>query len=222
MGGSSRASTVQIDPDRVLTPYERCVEVVTGLIITLSVVGSVSVISNNPAGRTALLVAILGCNVAWGVVDAALYLISQRLARARTALVISAVAGSTAEDGRTLLGRVLPEPLAAVLTPDDLETLRGKIAGLRPQDSTLSGRDWRGAAGVFLDVVLGSVPVALPFALPLGARQAVHVSFAVALLMLLALGLVMGRFAGINPWRSAGVLVALGAALVAVVILLGG
>jgi hypothetical protein len=36
------------------------------------------------------------------------------------------------------------------------------------------------------------------------------------------LGLVMGRYAGISAWRSAGVLVALGAALVGVVILLGG
>jgi VIT1/CCC1 family predicted Fe2+/Mn2+ transporter len=216
------SSIVHLDHPGALTPYERCVEVVTGLILTLSVAGSVSVISNDFEGRSALLGAILGCNVAWGAVDAALYLISQRLQRGRTALLIAAIASSPAEHGRQLLGGLLPDPVTAEMTADELEALRKRLALVRPRSTKVSAADMRGALTVFLDVVIGSLPVAFPFVIPLPARAAVHLSYAIALVMLLGLGVVMGRYAGINLWRSAGVLVGLGAALVAVVILLGG
>jgi hypothetical protein len=215
-------SAVPMDPVGVLTPYERCSELVTGLILTLSVAGSVSVTTGDGDGRSALLLAILGCNAAWGAVDAALYLLSQRFQRSRRSLLISAIASSSTEEGRLLLGRLLPDSVAAQLSADEIEGLRRKIAGVRLSRERLSSEDWRGAAAIFFIVVLGSFPVALPFALPLEPRVAVRVSYGIALLMLLALGIAMGRYAGINPWRSAGILVGLGSAMVAVVILLGG
>jgi hypothetical protein len=110
-----RRAILFMDSETPLTPYERCVELVTGLVLTLSVAGSVSVISNDPEGRLALLLAILGCNVAWGAVDAILYLLSQRLQRARTALLISSIASADAADSFGVLGALGTALVAVVI-----------------------------------------------------------------------------------------------------------
>ena len=59
---------------RVLEPVERISEVLFGLIMVLTFTGSLSAAK---AGRTevrTMLIGAIGCNLAWGLIDAIIYL----------------------------------------------------------------------------------------------------------------------------------------------------
>src|SRR4029077_7905920 len=59
---------------RVLLPHERIAEVLFGLIMCLTVTGSVSVATVNRDEIDAMLIGALGCNVAWGIIHGVLCL----------------------------------------------------------------------------------------------------------------------------------------------------
>jgi len=79
-----------------------------------------------------------------------------------------------------------------------------------------------GALGVFLIVVLSTLPVVVPFMLFSEAMLAMRVSNAVALQTLFACGIVLGRYTGGYPWRPGLAMAAIGVVLVAVTMALGG
>src|SRR6187455_1841395 len=58
---------------RVLEPSERVAEVLFGLIMVLTFTGSLSVAEADRAEVRTMLIGALGCNFAWGVIDAILY-----------------------------------------------------------------------------------------------------------------------------------------------------
>ena len=58
----------------VLDPNERIAEVLFGLIMVLTFTGSLSVAEADRAEVRTMLIGALGCNLAWGVIDAVLYL----------------------------------------------------------------------------------------------------------------------------------------------------
>ena len=59
---------------RILDPLERTSEILFGVIMVLTFTSSISVAESGHAETREVLVAALGCNVAWGIVDAAFYL----------------------------------------------------------------------------------------------------------------------------------------------------
>ncbi|MCC6333964.1 MAG: VIT1/CCC1 transporter family protein [Myxococcales bacterium] len=207
-----------------VSPYERFSELVFGLIMTLSVTGSLAVASELPGGTREMLVAAVGCNIAWGLVDAVMYLLNQLLERSRNRLLVAAMAASTQEESRKVLLDVLPGPLGSVLTVEELSALRQKlIDGRFPAASQrLTRDDFLAALGIFLWVAVGTLPVALPFAFLQDLYVAMRVSNGIALLLLFVLGLMVGRYSGTRPILSGGVLLLLGVALVSAVIALGG
>ncbi len=69
----------------VLDPVDRISEILFGLIMVLTFTGSISVATDGRAEIKELLWASLGCNLAWGIVDAVMYLMSTSFRkRART------------------------------------------------------------------------------------------------------------------------------------------
>ncbi|MEW5738711.1 MAG: hypothetical protein AB1938_07275 [Myxococcota bacterium] len=208
----------------IVSPYDRFSELVFGLIMTLSVTGSLAVASELPGGSRELLVAAVGCNIAWGLVDAVMYLLNALLERSRNRLLVAAMAASSPEESRKILLDALPGPLGAVLTVDELNALRQKlIDGRFPAASRrLTREDLLGSVGIFLWVAVGTLPVSLPFAFIADVYVAMRVSNGIALVMLFVLGFMVGRYSGMRPWLSGGVLLLLGIALVGAVIALGG
>jgi len=91
-----------------------------------------------------------------------------------------------------------------------------------PARARLSGSDWRGAFGVFLLVVLSTFPVVVPFIVMQNATRALRVSNAIAVAMLFVAGVAYGRSVGWHPWAVGVAMVALGSALVALTMALGG
>ena len=59
---------------RVLDPIDRISEVLFGLIMVLTFTGSLSVAEAGRDDVRTMLIGALGCNLAWGIIDAMLYL----------------------------------------------------------------------------------------------------------------------------------------------------
>ena len=114
--------------------------------------------------------------------------------------------------------------MASVLPQEQLDLVRQKLlqAAEPPARPRLAKDDWLGALGICLLVFLSTFPVAIPFLFIDDARLALRVSNAVAIAMLFLCGYAFGRYAGLRPWATGLGMVAIGGALVAITIALGG
>jgi VIT1/CCC1 family predicted Fe2+/Mn2+ transporter len=210
---------------RVLEPYDRISEVLFGLIMVLTFTGSLSVAEAGREDVRIMLVGALGCNIAWGIIDAILYLMGCLAEKGRSLMTLLAVRQATdAQKAQRLLADALPPSLAQVMQPAELEAMRLRLREL-PEPATparLDHSDWRGAVGVFLLVFLSTFPVAVPFIFIHDTWQAMRVSNAVAIVMLFGTGFAYGRCVGRSPWMFGVAMVILGAVLVAITMALGG
>jgi hypothetical protein len=213
-------------PGRVLDPDERVAEVLFGLIMVLTFTGSLSVAEAGHEDVRAMLVAALGCNIAWGVIDGVLYLMGAFAGKGRSLAVYRAVRDATdPQRAQQLITEALPPVVASALGPAELQAVHRRVLELPdpPPGATLSKHDWVGAAGVFLLVFLSTFPVAIPFLFMSDAARALRVSNAIAVAMLFACGYAFARITGARPpWLLGISMVVLGATLVALTMALGG
>ena len=209
---------------RVLDPIDRASEVVFGLLMALTFTGSLSVATAGGEEVRTMMAAALGCNLAWGLADAVMYLVGIATERARGATLLARLRVTTdARAAHDLIADVLPSRVQAAAGPDVLETLRQQLLAADAPTHPLLGRDdFLGALGVFLLVVLATFPVVIPFAVFDSTPVALRVSNAVALVMLFASGWALGRYAGANAWLGGIVMTALGVLLVGTIMALGG
>ena len=210
---------------RVLDPIDRVSEILFGLFMVLTFTGTLSVASAGRDDVREMMVAAIGCNLAWGFVDGVMYVLRSLVARGRQARLVRAVQGAAQpEAARRLIGREIGE-LAAALDSAGLERVRQWIVA-RPTPAAgragITRGDLRGALAVFLLVFLSTFPVVLPFIFIADPALAKRVSAAVAVAMLFLCGVAWGRYADLRPWRTGIVMVLLGLAVESVVIALGG
>jgi len=219
---SAKTST---EREHVLDPIERLSEILFGLIMVLSFTGSIAVASAERDDVREVLIGAIGCNLAWGLVDAVMYLLTILIERGRNLSIGPAVRASRdPEHGRQLLMEALPDPLDKLFESSAIESARQKLSALPslPQRPRLRRRDWLGAAGVCLLVFLSTFPVVLPFLFFSHVHLAMRISNGVAIVMLYAAGHGLGRYAGLGPVRTGLVMAALGFTLAVVTIALGG
>ncbi len=195
-----------------------------GLVMALTITGSASVVASSQGEVRSMLVDVIGCNLAWGIVDALMYLFSQLVERNRGVHLFQSVrAERDPARARSLIAERLPPMLVENLSEGELVELHRRVAAIRePPRSGLTGRDLLGALGVFLIVFLSTLPVAVPFMLPLEPRVALRASNGVALILLFVLGWRMARHVGGRPLLTGLAAAAVGAFLVIVTIALGG
>src|SRR6185295_18122662 len=151
---------------RVLDPMSRVSEVLFGLIMVLTFTGSLSVATAGHAEVREMLVGALGCNLAWGVIDALFYLLGILAEKGRALATFRRLrAAADPREGQRVVADALPPLVASVLDPSQLEAVRARLSALPepPDRPRLGSEDWRGAVGVFLLVVLSTFPVAIPF-----------------------------------------------------------
>lgn len=209
----------------VLSPVDRVSELLFGLFMALSFVGAVSVAESGREDIRKMFAAALGCNLAWGLVDAVMYLVRTVTDRGRwLTLVRSVRATADAESGRRLISDALSRVGAKFMMEAELEAVRGRILALAsvPARPVLLKDDLLAAIAIFLLVVASTFPVVLPFMLMQDVGIAKAVSRAIALAMLFVGGLALGRYAGYGSWRVGFTMVGLGIALVAAIMALGG
>jgi hypothetical protein len=219
------SATVNEGSDTALDPVYRASEVIFGLLMAMSFIGSISVATDGREEVRTLLIAALGCNLAWGLVDAVMHLVATKTQKRRNHVMLEKLsAGKDAAQGRALLADEMPGPLAASIGEDGLEQLRQKLAGQSMPTSRprLTGRDFGDAIVVFFLVVLSTFPLVVPFMLTDDTARALLWSRLVAVGMLFIAGATLARYSGGNPWLNGIVMATLGALLMAAIMALGG
>ena len=211
--------------ERVLDPVHRVSEVIFGLLMALSFTGALSVATAGREEIRTVMFTALGCNLAWGLVDAVMYLVQTLTERTRNFTLMRRVRSVVApQEAHAIIADAMPGHLGSVINAEGLEEIRRRLAALPepPARGRLGRDDYVGALGVFLLVVLATFPVVVPFMLFAETAVAMRVSNGVALATLFLAGYRLARYSGGSPWRSGLAMAAIGAALVAAIMALGG
>jgi hypothetical protein len=221
--GLSRQDDVETR-EPVLDTVERVSELCFGLFMALTFVGAVSVATaGEDAGRKMLYTA-LGCNLAWGLADAMMYLVRTLANRGRRlTLALTVKNEPDAATGVRALRNALSKPMKSLVADTELEFIRARIVATSlPRRPRLLFKDYIGAVGIFVIVVLSTFPVALPFVVFRDVSTALIVSRALTLAMLFGSGIALGRHAGFGGWSAGFAMMTLGVALTIAIIALGG
>ncbi|MDF3932243.1 hypothetical protein [Pseudomonas citronellolis] len=210
--------------DEVTSPFDRISEATYGVIMTLTIVSVLSAAGG--ASREGMIAAALGCNLAWGLVDALMLLVRLRVERLHRHNRFAALRREDAEAGfRAGLEEFLPGAL--------LDRLDGKeIWGLRQQLlASHLGRERPPAAGIE-DYLAALLVVALvffstfPLVLPLwwlaDPQLALRSAQFIGVLMLALLGWLLSRWAGDRSPLGALGFTALGVGMILLCVALGG
>jgi VIT1/CCC1 family predicted Fe2+/Mn2+ transporter len=214
-----------VEREQVLDPAERLSEVLFGLIMALSFTGSLSAATAGHEEVRTMLFGAIGCNVAWGIVDAVMYVMGNLMERGRGIATLNAVRrAADAEHAHRAIGAALPPLVTGVLQEVDLELMRQRLLTLPepPPRSQVTAKDMRGAVSVFILVFLSTFPLVVPFILMHEPVRALRVSNGIAIAMLFLVGWSLGRCTGHRPLWMGLSMVAIGAVLVSITIALGG
>ena len=211
--------------ERALDPIARVSEVLFGLIMALTFTGTLSAATADREEVRTLLVGVIGCNIAWGLVDAVMFPMSALTERGHGLLTIQAVrSAASPEAAHRVIAGAVPPILASTLEPLTLEHMRQGLLGITdlPASPVLTKRDWLGALAVFLLVFLSTFPIVIPFLMVTNVRLALRLSNLVALVMLFVIGSWLARHGGHNPLWAGLAMTLLGVVLVGITIALGG
>lgn len=216
------------EPERrepILNTVDRVCEICFGLFMALTFVGAVKAVTAGEDEGHKMFFAALGCNLAWGLADAVMYLVRTLADRGQRLQLAQTV---KREQDQTVAVRALrdalPEKLEPLVEDADLERIRVRLAAastLPPRAKFVSG-DFVGALGIFLLVVLGTFPVALPFLVVKNVTTALFASRVLTLVMLFIAGFALGRYTGGGAMKAGIAMIALGILLTVAIIKLGG
>ena len=209
---------------RPLDPVDRFSEAIFGLIMVLAFTCSLSVVEGGERDVRKMLVAALTCNLAWGLVDGVMYVLTAMAERARRVNVMRGIRAASPEAARRLVLLALPEAFEAITDGAEADRIAARFNALPGPgpEAILTSEDLRGALWSAVLVVLATLPPTIPFLLVTDSRLAIRISNAVAVASLFLAGYYLGRATGIRAWLLGLAMVVLGSALVAVTIALGG
>jgi hypothetical protein len=210
-----------------LDPGERLGEALFGLIMVLTFTLGAGIELGDREENRELLIAALGCNTAWGIIDAVLYLIGRLSERGRLHRLVKAIQASpSSESAQALVAGELDERLPAVIAPQmraalDAHVLE-RVRELKPARNRLTGDDLIAAIAVFWLVFLTALPAAVPFLLIQDPQLGMRASNAVLIGLLFYVGWRWAGYTGAGRWRTALFMALLGVGLVLIAIPLGG
>ena len=134
-GGLDEAQPSLPAPSRgVLDPVSRASEILFGLIMVLTFTLSLTATEAGRADVLAVLVGMLGCNLAWAIIDAVMYLMGVAGERRLGITTLQAIRDAESPAaGRAIVANNLPPPILPALTASDLERIRLHLGSLRPR-----------------------------------------------------------------------------------------
>jgi VIT1/CCC1 family predicted Fe2+/Mn2+ transporter len=211
-------------PGPVLDPISRLSEIIFGLIMVLTFTGSISAASAGRSEIGVILWAALGCNVAWGIVDAFMYIMSLMMERGDAANSLRTAQNAGSEEAVEQIKEYLPPAIVEVLTKEQLESIRLGLRNLPepPERIPVLWRDIRAAVLIFFLVALSTLPCSIPFLLIKDPAIAMRVSNGVAILLLFITGFRLAKYTGYNKLLFGIIVAVLGFVLVGMTIALGG
>ena len=214
--------------ERHLDPASRLGEILFGLIMVLTVTLTASFnVAEGKKGVRQLLLAAIGSNVAWGIIDASMYVMNAMVVRRGKIRLVKAV--QRASDPKAALflvkDRVEPE-LQELLGPEQAEAFSKSvlphIAEAHITERILTKEDFYGALASFWLVFVSCLPAAIPFLIFSEPQVALRVSNFLLIVGLFYVGQKWAEYAGKSRVAFGLAMVAVGLMLVGVAILLGG
>jgi hypothetical protein len=211
-----------------LDPASRLGEVLFGLIMVLTITLTAGLtVAEGKEGVRQLLLAAIGCNVAWGLIDAVMYIMNCITVRNEKIRLIEAVQRAPDTTSALNLVRDGIEPeLQDLLEPAAAEkmnlALLKQIAQVRIGRTKVSKEDLYGAIACFWLVFVSCLPAALPFFFFSRPHLALRVSNFLLIALLFLVGQKWAQYAGTNRLVTGFAMVGLGLLLVGIAILLGG
>ena len=213
---------------RHLDPGSRLGEILFGLIMVLTVTLTAGLtVTEGRAGVRHLLLAAIGSNVAWGIIDASMYIMNAMVVRRGKIRLVEAVQRASDPGAALVLvkDRIEPE-LQELLGPEKAEAFSKSvlphIVGAHIKERILTKEDFYGALASFWLVFVSCLPAAIPFLIFSEPQIALRVSNFLLIGGLFYVGQKWAAYAGKNRLVFGSAMVAIGLALVGVAILLGG
>ena len=214
---------------KYLDPATSMGEVLFGLIMTLTFTLGAGLIIEEEGreGARQLLIATIGCNIAWGIIDGALYLAGQWFDRGRMRKLAAIVRG-TADDNAAaaVVANELDELLENVIAAPERRDLYGRIVhnvrAAPARAAAITRADMLGAVASFWLVFLASLPAAIPFLLMDDAMRALRVSNVILVALLFFTGYRWAKYTLGHPWVVGLCFLLGGAGMVWIAIALGG
>ena len=212
-----------------LDPGSHMGEALFGLIMTLTfTLGADLVIQEEGReGARQMLIGILGCNLAWGIIDGVLYVLACAFERGRVQRIGYEVRKARNPDqARRLVAGELDELLAPLTDPQQRDALYSAIVQRVKTESTLPEPITREDLLAGLEsglLVFGcSIPAVLPFLVFDQPQVALRVSNTILLALMYYLGYRHARHTLAKPWIAGFVFLLAGLFLVVLTIRLGG
>lgn len=209
----------------VLSPVDRISEVLFGLIMVLTFTGAISAATDGRQEVGELLWAALGCNVAWGLVDAIMYLMNVASERGHALKAIIKIQESKdVEASRNALRDEMQPLMSTLMKDNEIDVLSDRIKQL-PEPThghLMTAQDFVAGVQIFLLVFLCTLPVALPFVFLKEVGFALRASNGIALVMLFIGGYRLAHYAGFRPLITASAYALIGMLLVVITMALGG
>jgi hypothetical protein len=213
---------------RYLDPASRLGEILFGLIMVLTVTLTASfTVADGKKGVRQLLLAAIGSNVAWGIIDASMYIMNAMVVRRGKIRLVEAVQRASDPEAALVLvkDRVEPE-LQELLGPEKAEAFSKSvlphIVGAHIKERILTREDLYGALASFWLVFVSCLPAAIPFLIFSEPQVALRVSNFLLIAGLFYVGQKWADYAGKSRLAVGSAMVAVGLALVGVAIFLGG
>jgi hypothetical protein len=210
---------------RLLNPIERISEILFGLIMALSFTCAISVAEVNRIDVKQMLLGAIGCNIAWGIIDAIMYLMNGLAQRGRDVAILNFVRKTEEpEKAVKFIAETISPEIAEIIGTEGLEQIRKKIVSAAPETMRprIFRKDLKMAFGIFLLVFGSTFPVAIPFALIKQVHLALRVSNLIAIILLFMGGWLLAKYGGYNKFRTGLYMALTGIGLVFLTITLGG
>jgi len=213
---------------RHLSPADRLAEILCGLIMVLSfTLVAAPQVGEGPQGVRHLLLATIGCNLAWGIIDGALYVLSAMTQRGHRLKAFQAVKaahddGAAVELLRSELDGRLPEDTPTEAREHLYRALVPVIANVKDPPRLVTRDDLLGGLAILTVEALCTLPASVPFLLINDRWLALRASNLLLLLLLFLGGYTWGSRAFGKPWTAGLALLSMGTLLVAVALALGG
>lgn len=214
-----------INSKMVLDPVSRNLEVMFGIIMALSFTSTVSITHNGHAQIDHFLWAIIGCNLAWGIVDGLTFLISGFLDRVRKNHLLHAIRNAPTKELSISIAREELQPLvAAIIEPEQLNKLFDRLMTFPPPPKRIPflSSETKDACIIFLINFFSTLPVAIPFIFLSDPVDAKLYSDMISLTILFICGYSTGKYSGIHPWLSGIAMILIGSCFLMITLVLGG
>jgi len=210
--------------EAVLSTFERGSEIIFGILMAISVTAAAEIGSGGESSVRELMIAALGCNLAWGLIDGVIFLLQLQFERHRQHRMVLELRNIDSEDAfRERVANAVPPLVAQAMNADSFAYIHRAVQAYAQTRPAFWSRQEFAAAGAICALVFGSTfPLVLPFLVMQDPQLAVRASHAIAVGMLFILGWKIGRWSGASPFGSGALLALVGAVLAGLCVALGG